>query len=204
MEFADEVYIFTSEDKEGFKFYDRSPSRAEQEFAGELPEGVFITDKYSLESAKWDDEINIPNGTKIVRYRDGSNNATTYIVSEEKYQEILDKLLTASKENGDRIIIDTREIDKQKSEYNTSDRSQHERTSEDNIRSVGKALGIDSDFAKIAGTMHDKAHLATPKDFADLDKMAEVKESELMPLKKKGLKDFIKNTTDKKIGKDEK
>lgn len=102
-------YIFAGEGLEGIKFYDRSPSKVEQKLIGELPDGVFHTDKNSISSATWNDDINKPNTTIMVNYREGSGKVTTYIVSEAKYQEILNAIINANKENSDKIVIDTRE-----------------------------------------------------------------------------------------------
>ena len=108
-ELADEIYIFISKNMKGLKFIDRSPSKVEQKFAGQLPEGVFYSDIHSMSQAEWNDDINEPNGTKIVHYRDGSNNSRTYMVSEEKFQEILQSILKAKNYGDEQLVIDTRE-----------------------------------------------------------------------------------------------
>lgn len=107
-EFADEIYIFVNENSKGLKFYDRAPSEPVQKFAGRLPQGVFLTDIQLVRQVEWDSDINVPNGTKVVRYVDGSNNATTYIVSAEKFQEISAAILVAQQRNETTIRIDTR------------------------------------------------------------------------------------------------
>jgi len=111
MEFdlADEIYIFVSKDKKGLKFIGSSPSDEEQKFAGELPEGVFYSKRNLMSSVKWDEEVNEPNGTRILHYRDGDNNARTYMVSEEKFQKILETVLTAQIEGKNELKIDTRD-----------------------------------------------------------------------------------------------
>ena len=111
-ELADEIYIFISKNMKGLKFIDRSPSKVEQKFAGQLPEGVFYSDIHSMSQAEWNDDINEPNGTKIVHYRDGSNNSRTYMVSEEKFQEILQSILKAKNYGDEQLVIDTREKEK--------------------------------------------------------------------------------------------
>ena len=136
LEFADEIYIFVNEKIKGLKFYDRSPSKVEQKFAGQLPEGVFHTDKHSMEQVVWDEKVNEPNATKVVHYRDGSNNARTYMVSAEKFQEILESILTAQMEGRKTFVIDTRDkdIEKESVKAGSIDRSQHLRNPDDVIR----------------------------------------------------------------------
>ncbi len=109
LEYADEIYIFVSEDMKGLKFIDRSPSEAEQKFAGQLPDGVFHSDMHSMSQVEWDKDVNEPNGTKLIHYRDGSNNARTYMVSAEKFQEILETIMMAQKDGKGEFIIDTRD-----------------------------------------------------------------------------------------------
>lgn len=113
LEYADEIYIFVSEDMKGLKFIDRTPSEAEQKFAGKLPEGVFHSDIHSMSQAEWDEEVNEPNGTKLIHYRDGSNNARTYMVSAEKFQEILQTIMVAQKDGKGEFVIDTRDREKE-------------------------------------------------------------------------------------------
>lgn len=113
LEYADEIYIFVSEDMKGLKFIDRTPSEAEQKFAGHLPEGVFHSDIHSISQAEWDEEVNEPNGTKLIHYRDGSNNARTYMVSAEKFQEILQTIMMAQKDGKGEFVIDTRDREKE-------------------------------------------------------------------------------------------
>lgn len=113
LEYADEIYIFVSEDMKGLKFIDRSPSWVEQKFAGQLPEGVFHSDVHSMSQAEWDEEVNEPNGTKLIHYRDGSNNARTYMVSAEKFQEILETIMVAQKDGKGEFVIDTRDREKE-------------------------------------------------------------------------------------------
>lgn len=113
LEYADEIYIFVSEDMKGLKFIDRSPSEAEQKFAGQLPDGVFHSDMHSMSQVEWDEEVNEPNGTKLIHYRDGSNNARTYMVSAEKFQEILETIMMAQKDGKGEFVIDTRDREKE-------------------------------------------------------------------------------------------
>ena len=109
-ELEDIVYIFTSSKDIGIKFYDRTPEPGSQvaKLIGTPPKGKYITDLSSISVEKWDDEMNIANGTKMVRYMDGSVKVTTIIVSEEKMLEILEKI--DKSKDPDRIIIDTRSI----------------------------------------------------------------------------------------------
>lgn len=109
LELADEVYIFYDEKKPGIKFYDRSPNMAEQRLTGVLAKGVYLTDKHSIEKVNWDAKFNVPNGTLHLSYMDGAHNATTYVVSKEKYTEILDCIKKSIVAKEDRIKIDTRE-----------------------------------------------------------------------------------------------
>jgi len=113
LEYADEIYIFVSEDVKGLKFIDRTPNEAEQKFAGKLPEGVFHSDVHSISEAEWDEEVNEPNGTKLIHYRDGSNNARTYMVSAEKFQKILETIFMAQENGKDEVIIDTKDREKE-------------------------------------------------------------------------------------------
>ena len=47
-ELADVVCVFTTPDKPGIRFYDRTPSGAEAQMTGVLPDGKFITDMDSI------------------------------------------------------------------------------------------------------------------------------------------------------------
>ena len=105
-ELADVVYIFTSPDKPGIKFYDRTPQKAEAAIVGTLPQGKFITDTSSIYTAQWDESINEENETVRIRVYDGAYKATTIMVSEEQFDEIIRKIVSQMK--NDKIIIDTR------------------------------------------------------------------------------------------------
>ena len=71
-----------------------------------------------------------------------------------------------------------------------------------------------SKFAEISDKMHDKGHpymghenpeiKDLPKQRATADKESILKESELMPIKKKRFKEWIKGLVDKLMGKGEK
>ncbi len=113
-ELANEICIFISKDMPGIKFYDRTPSEEEQEFSGEFPEGVFQTDRYSISKVEWDEEMNEPNATRLIHYRDVSNTVRTYMVSAEKFQEILGAISSVKNTGNEYIIIDTREPEKEK------------------------------------------------------------------------------------------
>lgn len=109
LQLADEIYIFPIGSTSGIKFYDRTPDKVVQELTGTIPEGVFHTDEHSIADAEWDDRVNQPNQTIMVKYVDGSNRVTTYIVTEEKYREILETIGTPEKRSDGIIVIDTRE-----------------------------------------------------------------------------------------------
>lgn len=108
IELASIVYIFYSKNEQGIKFYDRTPEGMEAKIIGDLPDGKFKTDKYSISLVNWNDEVNIENTTELYRVRDGSVAVRTIMVSEEKYMEIADSIL--KQQNNDEIIIDTRNI----------------------------------------------------------------------------------------------
>ena len=103
-ELANVVYIFTSPGMPGIKFYDRSREGAVAKFSGTLPNGKFQTDIYSISSVVWDEKINKPNQSQLIRVREGSYNVTTIIVPPEQ----LIRILQTIKESKDkqRIIID--------------------------------------------------------------------------------------------------
>ena len=88
LELANEVYVFYDKNLPGFKFYDRTPEPGSPvgKFAGVPPEGVFLA--YELEDAKWDDEINRPNESVLVKYVEGTNTVTTIMVTTEKMNEL--------------------------------------------------------------------------------------------------------------------
>lgn len=106
-ELSNIVYIFTDSKNAGIMFYDRTLEigSAEAKFVGTLPEGKFLTDRASISAAKWDETINVANGTNIIRYKEGNVKVKTIIVSEKKLQEILDGILKSK--DPSRIIIDT-------------------------------------------------------------------------------------------------
>ena len=109
-EFANEVHIFISSESgkkieiEGLKFYDRSPEMPVQELTGILGEDTYLTDIHSIERTKWDDEINKEGESVEVNYMDGSNNVKTYVVSEEKFYEIINSIMEQRWERKDGII----------------------------------------------------------------------------------------------------
>ena len=88
-ELANVVYIFTSPELPGIKFYDRSPEGAVAKFAGTFPKGVFQTDIHSISRVSWDENINKPNNSQLIKVREGSYTATTIIVSHEQLIKIL-------------------------------------------------------------------------------------------------------------------
>lgn len=106
-ELSNIVCIFTESKSVGIMFYDKTLEieSPEAKFLGSLPEGKFLTDRASISEAKWDETMNVANGTNIVRYIDGSIKVKTIIVSEKKLREILDEI-SKSKDPG-RIVIDT-------------------------------------------------------------------------------------------------
>lgn len=109
-EFASEVHIFISSesgkkiDIEGLKFYDRSPEMPAQELTGILGGDVYLTNIHSIERTKWDDEINKEGEAVEVNYMDGSNSVKTYVVSEEKFYEIVNSIMSQTKERKDGMI----------------------------------------------------------------------------------------------------
>lgn len=106
MELANEVYLFTSPNEPGIKFYDRSPEPGspEAKFAGSPQAGKFITDQHSISAATWDSEVNIANGVKHLRYADGEMDAITIMVSKEKMATILEAIKNS--QDPDYIVID--------------------------------------------------------------------------------------------------
>lgn len=129
-ELADEVHIFVSSesgervDIEGLKFYDRSPSEQVQKLTGQLGSDVYLTDIHSIERAKWNNDINSPGKSVKVEYRDGSNSVRTYVVSEEKFYEIVNSIMDQTRERKDGVIkIDVSDARDKK--------SREERTGED-------------------------------------------------------------------------
>jgi len=109
MELANEIYIFTSPNRDGIKFYDRSPEGAVAKFAGSLPEGKYLTDRASVSIVKWDNDVNGYNETKKLKYMDGECSATTWIVSNEEMLRILDSIVNA--EEPERITIGVNRVD---------------------------------------------------------------------------------------------
>lgn len=68
---------------------------------------------------------------------------------------------------------------------------------------VSEKIGLN--YEKQTSVMNDKSYTSiNTKEIAELDKDSEIKESELVPIKQKGFKEWIKGLVDKLIGKGEK
>lgn len=114
-EFADEIHLFTEVNGArvsnlGIMFYDRTPSRVEQKFAGILPEQVYLTDKHSIEQVEWNDKVNKPFQTVEAFYRDGSNNVTTYMLPLARMEKVLTEIREAISRGDKTIRIDLSDI----------------------------------------------------------------------------------------------
>lgn len=105
-ELADVVYIFTTPDKPGIKFYDRTPKGAVAQMTGILPEGKYITDIHSMSKVSWDESLNKENTTNKVMTRDGEVVVKTIMVTVEQLNDILDEIIR--QKDGERIVVDTR------------------------------------------------------------------------------------------------
>ena len=103
-ELADVIYIFTSKNKPGIRFYDRTPTGAVAKMIGTAPSGKFITDIYSIEQAKWDDSINKENTVIRTRTRYGSVVVKTFMIAEEQFYRILENIIEY--EDKDYVVID--------------------------------------------------------------------------------------------------
>lgn len=106
MDITDVIYIFTSTDKPGIKFYDRTPRRMETELTGTLPEGKYLTDMDSISVATWDEETNKANTTILCKVKDGTLNIKTIMVSEEQFIDIVNEIM--KQKDNKVIVIDTR------------------------------------------------------------------------------------------------
>ena len=103
-ELADIIYVFSSPNEMGIKFYDRSPSGAIADLTGSVGSGKFITDIHSIQQASWDKNLNMPNSTQRCKTRRGSVVIKTYMVSDERMLKILDSIIKAK--DPERIVID--------------------------------------------------------------------------------------------------
>lgn len=115
MELANEVHLFVEFNgvivgNSGIMFYDRAPSKVEQKFAGGLPEQVYLTDKHSIQKVEWDEKVNKPFETVKVRYMDGSNDVTTYILPVKRMEKVLREIDEAIKRGDEKIRIDLSDI----------------------------------------------------------------------------------------------
>jgi len=104
-ELADVVYVFAAPDKPGIRFYDRTPSGAEAQMTGVLPDGKFITDIDSISKAEWDEALNQANTVTKVMTRHGEVVVKTIMVSEEQLDKILSEILRQKEDK--RVVIDT-------------------------------------------------------------------------------------------------
>lgn len=126
MNLANEIHIFPSDSKIGIMFYDKTPSETEQKLTGTVPQGVYHTKENSIEEVEWDDEINSPNVTISVRYMNGTNTVTTYVVTPQKFAEILNTIKKSIEAKEEQIVVDTREKEKdEKSKRNIINEISH-------------------------------------------------------------------------------
>ena len=104
-----EIYVFYSEEEPGIKFYDKTPEREFQETIRDYPDGMYVTDKSSIEqNIVWDSKINNPDNKDIVSL-DGETISTTYMVSLQQFQKINKDIKSNSNKE---VIIDTRDMTK--------------------------------------------------------------------------------------------
>lgn len=95
-------------------------------------------------------------------------------------------------------------------EQTVSDRSKHSTEVSDTAKRIAEEMGVPNEI----GMQHDAGRLDTlehdgfqrpnARRLSELDAGAKVKESELVPIKKKGFKEWIKGLVDKLMGKGEK
>lgn len=104
-EYADIVYIFTSPDKPGIRFYDKSPSGAVARLTGFLPKGKFITNIHSISEVKWDSNINEANTARKVKTENGELAVKTIMVSEKQFNLIMGEIIRQNE--SDTVVIDT-------------------------------------------------------------------------------------------------
>ena len=105
---ADVIYLFLEEGGKGIRLYDRTDEVDKSDSKKDLNDGEFIVDT-AFDEVEWDKEINGPKTPLLVRYREGSRKETTYIVSEEKLQEVLSTIEKAREEEKNYCTIDTNE-----------------------------------------------------------------------------------------------
>jgi len=108
MQLADVIYLFVEEGGKGIRLYDRSDDISAIALAESLKEGEFITDSM-VELVEWDKDLNIPNGSILVRYREGTRKETTYIVSGKKITEVLNTISKGIEEGKEYFIVDSKE-----------------------------------------------------------------------------------------------
>ena len=100
-ELVDIIYIFTSPNEPGLKFYNRSSTGFEM--------GIFKTDKNSIFMATWDNKVNSPMETSIYKVREGSIRVKTFIVSTRRMKMILDSINSQLK--NERIMLNIKSED---------------------------------------------------------------------------------------------
>jgi len=137
MELADIIYIFYSKDQPGIKFYDRSPIGSVAKLTGSLPEGVFLTDIYSISEAIWDEKVNAES--HLEKVINGFSKVRTIMVTKKIFTEISQKILNA--ENPLSIKIDTRTLIKY-NDMTYSDFKDFDNTINDNYDDILKKENI--------------------------------------------------------------
>lgn len=103
---AEVIYIFANPNEPGIKFINHSPSGVVAELTGSNKPGVYTTTVDSIEIVKWDEDINQPNKTQIVLYRNGSGKVTTIMVSLKKLKEIVENIAKQMEAGKTEITID--------------------------------------------------------------------------------------------------
>ena len=104
--FADEVYIFVNPNEPGIKFIDLSPHTKVEAITEINPSGVYSTPLSSIDIVDWDRDINVSNGTIVVRHYNGPVKITTIMVSEETLKAILQDIDRQMLEGKSTITID--------------------------------------------------------------------------------------------------
>jgi len=150
-ELADIVCIFTSPEKPGIMFYDRTPEPGSPvaKFVGSVREGKYITDLTSISVVEWDNDMNDKSGNRSVMFREGSVNVRTIIVSEEQMNSILGDISRCDDPN--RIVIDTQSVlnDLHKIDRNRINYDNFKKERDKVINSIGKYNKIDSDIVSL-------------------------------------------------------
>lgn len=101
---ADEVYVFSEAGGKrasnmGIKFYARTKREVKKALFGGLPEGVYVTNKDSIEPAIWDDKLVIYSGAE-------DPSTIVYSLSSEMMEQLIDKINEAIKDERKTICVD--------------------------------------------------------------------------------------------------